>query len=149
MNTVKINFGGFYRTYHESIIEDNMQSGEDYSTLINDYADRYIDKLNNELGTDLVYMEVQSPKEYNFITDVIVCSFTNEDVIAIRRFIQEHALGNYVIERCGEATTPISGYTPYHTFEQLVRNAHLFLECKLDVIIAHLEYDYPFVVEHL
>ena len=80
MNTT-INFGGFYHTHHEYIIEqavgymlgiDDPETGEidsealydfnDWPSVMNDYAKQWLDMLNADLGTSLSFMELNSPQ---------------------------------------------------------------------------------------
>ena len=146
MNKVTVNFGGFYESHHGAVVEDVMED-EDFYALAKEYADEWVNKLNNELNTNLAFVELVSPKKYNYSTDTITCEFSDKDIETVRLYLCAHALGADVISHCRDITTSKSGYAAFHTFHEVVRSASLFLQCKLDVIINQLGTDYPFTVE--
>lgn len=61
---------------------DDWDFGEDYSDKVTkEYAERYVELVNNTLGTDfkLVAQSLWSPMEYNFQTDKIFCVVEIDD----------------------------------------------------------------------
>lgn len=169
MNT-QINFGGFYESHHHYIVEqaiafafgcEDPETGEiDHNKLFDvcgmewqqaedEYCQRWIDKLNDELETNFILESVNRPREYKFRTDVIMAKYSYEDYTKVMLYVAENGLIREVDKRFKEATTPRSGYMPFYSFEDLISpgNEHMRLQLRLDVIIKHLEHDYPFICE--
>ena len=57
----------------------------DWPSVMNDYAKQWLDMLNADLGTSLSFMELNSPREYNFKTDVIFADIPDDDILLIKR----------------------------------------------------------------
>ena len=49
-----------------------------------EYSKEYVVKFNGELNTDIKFLELDSPREYNFETDVIICEVSRKDIIKIQ-----------------------------------------------------------------
>ena len=157
MHTI-INFGGFYHSIHAQLVEDavemmfsddegtqNEQEIEifDFIKAYNDYSIAYIDKLEDWIADELYidkspsfkFVRLQSPKFYNYSTDKIVIDITKKDAKAITKALlksDDHndQFKDFVIE----ATTSRSGYIPFYTFEEAMKD-------KDDVLIMFaLEY---------
>ena len=99
---IKIPFSGFYDSIHSSNIEyelDNniftdRESGMinndrlselaydaiDWNELHLDYAREYVDNFNNKFDLNLVFESMDSPKEYNYITDRIFCEINKKQL---------------------------------------------------------------------
>lgn len=163
-----INFGGFYNSYHESIVEravalmigaDDPDTGEiDHDKLydFNDwekynvqYCAAFINKLNYELSTDLIFRSMSSPKEYNFRTDTINVDISKTDVLKLFTYIKDNSLKNEVFAGIKNATTSRDGYSAFYSYCELFtsENRHFLIEIMIDVILADLGKDYPFIEE--
>lgn len=90
---IELPFAGFYETMHDSeidrAIEDNFnydhETGEekdlpenfwdvaldvvDFGAIRKEYCERYVDEFAEEYGLDLKFVEMTSPREYNFSSD--------------------------------------------------------------------------------
>ena len=85
-----INFGGFYNSIHSDIIdiyiEDMKYNWEDvnYKATYKNYSESYIKVLNNILDTNLIFKALNSPKFYNYSTDVINVELSKNPLLALR-----------------------------------------------------------------
>ena len=168
---VTINFGGFYNTWHEDCIEravammldcDDHNTGEIDSDKLHDtataenwqqahkqYCIEYINKLNEKLDTEIIFKSLDSPREYNFKTDVILADIAHKDSLKLFEYIKENDLKSEVIELIEQATTSRDGYSPFYDYADffMLENRDLLLTCLLDAIITELNEDYPFMVD--
>ena len=82
---IAINFGGFYG-FHDEYIEDKIEAMDfdrdyvDFNKTNKDYAKAWIDHFNNEGGTDLKFVEIDSPRFYNFTTDKVIAEVNENDL---------------------------------------------------------------------
>ena len=165
MDTV-INFGGFYNSHHDDIVERAVSYIEgavddygdiDYSKLDDvqwhhhqlAYCREYIDILNDELGTTILFQGIDSPKFYNFSTDTILAEVSQKDVLSLFKYIRENSLGVELRNKIQTSTTYVDGFIPFYTFQDFLKkdNRTLLFEVLITVIINHLSVDHTFVVE--
>jgi len=89
---IAINFGGFYG-FHDEYIEDKIEAMDfdrdyvDFNKTNKDYAKAWIDHFNNEGGTDLKFVEIDSPRFYNFTTDKIIAEVNENDLYTFHEMI--------------------------------------------------------------
>lgn len=93
---IVFNFGGFYNSNHLAIIESNLDSTLDsidndkikefkendlfdFENTKMNYAKALLKLIDNKFNTNFLecFLEVWSPKEYNFATDMIILDFQN------------------------------------------------------------------------
>lgn len=164
MNTT-INFGGFYHSHHEYIIEqaaaymvdafdeygeidhDKLFDFNDWDSVQVEYCKEWLNMLNSELGTNINFVALDSPKFYNYSTDVIIADISEDDYKAIMRFISDNGLVPDVDKRFIDATTTRSGYAPFYTYSELMNKPSLKAQIRLDSIIEYLGESYPFICE--
>jgi len=167
MNTT-INFGGFYHTHHEYIIEqavgnmlgiDDPETGEidsealydfnEWPSVMNSYAKQWLDMLNADLGTSLSFMELNSPREYNFKTDVIFADVPDDDILLIKEYVKHNHLSTSLSEHIKNATTSYDGYRAFYSGPdlELPENEDVLIQLMLDVIIEDLGVNYPYICE--
>jgi len=99
-----IDFGGFYESIHSNIIEEHIEMqlewGEDLQedgfdsvnwreTFI-DYSKEYVHRLNNELDLNLSFIDLNSPKYYNYNTDKIVVKVNDEEVNTLFKLTKDN-----------------------------------------------------------
>lgn len=132
MNKVNVEFGGFYGSIHEWLIDSTIESyfaddeGEidydkvPYKDMTDRYARQYLDIfsewLNDYYGIDIALhnSRVISPREYNFRTDIIEAELSDTDrKILIDRFIRNTEFLKYL----REATKSVSGFISFYTFD--------------------------------
>lgn len=146
MLQVSLNFGGFYGSIHDSNVDGMLESYFDYEDFNSDtvnyrliyieYLKKYIEFLNSLMDTELKFMELVSPREYNFHTDIIEVLIHRSDILRVFDYIKENDLKSDVLERIKDATTSRPGYIPFFNYEDIFKkeNRDKLLECIFDVI---------------
>lgn len=162
MNTVCIDFGGFYESWHDDAIEGAIYEQDEDGDIVSfdnpcvpigqaqvQYCKEWLDLFNTEIGTELTFINLESPREYNFSTDLIEAGYTKADYNKVRAYIVENQLGDELEEIYKETTTERSGYIPFHSYIELFdhNNIDIKLRLMLKCIINDLNKDYPFTVE--
>lgn len=129
-----IPFAGFYNSIHSSNIDDaenqlftdydtGIQNNDglqaqffdkcDYSQVFKKYAAAYADKFADDFKIpSLKFVELDSPREYNFSTDQIVCSISRADLRAIYKATDREKLTTHVKQECTSRSGFISFYDP-------------------------------------
>jgi hypothetical protein len=98
-----IDFGGFYESIHSYRIGDRIEMDLDWhpdfqcdeigsvnwrETFI-DYSKEYVYRLNQELDLNLSFVDLHSPKYYNYTTDKIIAKVNEEDKKTLSRYIYD------------------------------------------------------------
>ena len=147
--SVRIDFGGFYDSIHRSRIEGDIESFFDYSELnlledskveeiynninfyniynsyIVGYCNSLADIILNEFGIsfDFVNLKLDSPREYNFETDVILCEVDKGKIQSLTNiFLNSSEYKEDFIKHIEDITTSKSGYMPFYSFEDIMNN---------------------------
>lgn len=116
---IQIPFSGFYESWHdektseavESAFNYNHETDEDqevpdafynadinWGAIQNEYAKHYAEAFGEELGLDVKYEEMTSPREYNFTTDRIFVSVPKEQIDAIKDKVFADKEGRKAVE---------------------------------------------------
>jgi hypothetical protein len=127
-----IPFSGFY----ESIHNDNIDQAENllfanndgisneglqtrffkecnYSQVFKKYAEAYADQFSEDFKIrSLKFVELNSPRQYNFSTDHIVCSISRADLRVIYKATDRQKLTDHVRENCTSRSGFMSFYDP-------------------------------------
>ena len=124
-------FGGFYHSEHS----DNIDSKEemygydweevDYKKTHLNYCNAYLNKLSEELEIDLKFIQLDSPREYNFTTDKIVCSISNKDFKTLLAAYDTKELFNY-IEEHSKSRDGFSSF--YSGYAEVKKETEIFLQ---------------------
>lgn len=133
---IYINFGGFYGSRYEGLlesIEDSLIDEEspedqelDYTKVYDLYSKEIVNFFNEEFKTNVKFVELSSPKEYNFYTDKIVVEAEEKDLKKILRKInKDFELKDEVLESVKQATTMRDGYIPYYDKEEVLNDIAL------------------------
>lgn len=99
---VKIPFSGFYESIHNSQLDHELWHSVftdyatgctnndklsnyaydviDWSELFIDYSQRYVEFFAHEFKLDIKFESLSSPREYNFITDRIFCTISDNEL---------------------------------------------------------------------
>lgn len=162
-----IDFGGFYNTWHDDICEravawqigaideqgeidgDKLFNFDQWGEIHSQYAEKWLDMLNSELGLNIKYCGLVSPRFYNYSTDVIAANITRGDCLSIVRYIRENDLKADFTRALKDRGTSRDGYAAWYTPSEfyLSENRDHFIRLALEVIIEHLNADYPFILE--
>jgi hypothetical protein len=138
-----IAFGGFYNSNHESNIDHMIEAYEyewdkvNYKETFNSYIDDYANKLSSfilseyKIETDFKNIKLNSPKYYNFSTDVIDCEIDSQQVVQLNQvLIKDDSFLSYLKDR----TKSYDGYTSFYNYDEALSN-------KDDILILYvLEY---------
>ena len=80
-----LDFGGFYESIHTEYIDRHIEDLDvnweyvDYKKTYENYAKCFVDYINFSLNMKLKYVELDSPKYYNFRNDKIIVSINEID----------------------------------------------------------------------
>lgn len=149
---IAVKFGGFYGGNHEQKIESMISMYEDegdefnnYKDLITMYSREYLDFLNLELGVNLMFVSIDSPKFYNFRTDEIIAKIEDDQVELskgyIDMYIRNNELNKELEEYIDNITKSSSGYIPFYTKEDVYKpeNVDILLQCMIKVVCRSTE----------
>lgn len=166
MVQLEIDFGGFYGSVHEGkvdreaefyIEEDGIEWDElNYRNSHIQYSKDYVDFLNEELNTSMKFVELWSPREYNFTTDKIMVDASKKDCINILHYTLEW-YKEELIEAIQDATTRVDGYIPFYSYSDMFmsENRDKLMAICFRVLCRELEdeweqyYDLNYVYEHI
>jgi hypothetical protein len=140
MKNINIEFGGFYCSIHEQLIDSMLDSyyadehGNilyyydleiDYLAIFDKYAKKYLLFLkeylyeNYNLQFKPVLKGLNSPREYNFDTDKINIDLNEKDYKAlVHHFKQDNAFKKWLIG----ATQSCSGYHSFYTYDDAIND---------------------------
>ena len=124
-----IPFSGFYNSSHDAIIESELESSfttddgeytqpdfKNYKLVMKEYSEVYLDafndNFNDETGLNIKFEfdDLQSPREYNFTTDVIFATINEDDLLKLYSFVSD----KYLQEAINNNFTPHSGFIPFY-----------------------------------
>lgn len=131
LETVILSFPGFYNSglddYMDQEVETEMgEQGEDYETVEKrtEYsrgrlaiASAWLDEFNKETNLNLKFKEINSPKEYNFSTDKLVCEISEEEFNMIRAKVLEdnEDRGGALQDTINNHFTQRDGFYPFYS----------------------------------
>ena len=144
-----INFGGFYDSLHSDIIGTYVADMEynweevNYIDTYKTYSKSYIKVLNNILDTNIIFKALNSPKFYNYSTDIISVEISKKDIIKLFKYVKDEDLKQEVINIIKDSSTSKSGYIAFYDYADFFKkdNLDILVECLIDVIIENLQDD--------
>lgn len=115
-------FSGFYESIHDSVFDFEEEGilenypdkkWEDFRFSYNwtEYSKIYVRAISSEIGIDLEFQELISPREYNFTTDKIICYIKPKDVKKLATALNSPTLEKLVKERF----TRRDGFIPFYS----------------------------------
>jgi len=155
---VTVNFGGFYNTIHDDITERalayEIDGGVDDDGEINGdvmwdvpsaiykqanvlYCKEWLELFNEWAGLGLEFNALQSPRFYNFETDVIIAHYNDADYANVEKYITDFYLEDALDENIKTVTTSCDGYHAFYSADELKEDRDLFLSVMLDVVLEH------------
>jgi hypothetical protein len=109
-----IPFSGFYKSIHDSYMDDALEMREaevsDWRNVFEEYAKEYVKKLAEWMDVSLEYEELISPKEYNFMNDRIFAEISRSDFAKILCAVRGTTLNNKVRQMFTSRSGFISHY---------------------------------------
>jgi len=140
-NEITIDFGGFYGSIHEQLIDSAVElictnedddfnqdayDNFDFKKAFNEYSIEYLSKLSDFIGDDftkdapvLKFISLDSPKFYNFSTDKIIAEISEEHEQMINESLKDN---DDFVEYVKGRTTPGPGYMSFFTFKEAMSN---------------------------
>ena len=142
-----INFGGFYNSIHSDIIdtyiEDLEYNWEDvnYNDTYKIYSKSYIKALNNILDAKVIFKALNSPKFYNYSTDIINVEISKKDILKLFKYVKDADLKQEVFNIIKEASTSRDGYVAFYNYADFFKkdNLDILIECLFDIIVENLQ----------
>ena len=140
-----LNFGGFYHSEHSENIDSQEESHGynweeiDYKKTHLNYCSAYLNKLSEELEINLKFIQLDSPREYNFTTDKIFCSISNKDFKALLDAYDTKELFNY-IEEHSKSRDGFSSF--YSGYKAVKKETDIFLQYLFNYILQYESFDF-------
>ena len=138
-----IAFGGFYHSHHQNNIDHMIEAFEyewdkvNYEETFNSYIDDYANKLSSfilseyKIEIDFKNIKLNSPKYYNYSTDVIDCEIDSKQVMQLNQVLsKDDSFLSYLKDR----TISYDGYISFYNYNEALSD-------KDDILILYvLEY---------
>lgn len=152
---IELPFSGFYESIHDDNITRMLESGfnynhetgedqevpeavweadVDYGAIHNEYCREFVKMFGEEFNLDLEFIEMTSPREYNFSTDSIFCKVPKEQIDKIRKEVEQHEdWAEYIKERFTSRSGFWSFYSNDSTNEEWTKD--VLDECQYRVVL--------------
>jgi hypothetical protein len=138
-----IDFGGFYHSIHSDEIDSRIENevymdelNEDnvnYKETCNSYCNEFIDSLNDMLELNLKFIQIDSPKFYNFTTDKIEAEINENDFNKLK---DTYLNSNEFIDYVNENSKSRDGFTSfYNGFNEVVKEDEILLQYMFNYIL--------------
>lgn len=134
-----IDFGGFYHSIHSDEIDsriENFEINEDnvnYKETCNSYCIEFIDSLNDMLELNLKFIQIDSPKFYNFSTDKIEAEINENDFNKLK---DTYLNSNEFIDYVNENSKSYDGFISfYNGFNEVIKEDEILLQYMFNYIL--------------
>lgn len=147
----KINFGGFYWSHYSEAMDHTIEreinegymvddSKVNYQKIheamaedIHDKTENYINDLIHYFSINLKYVELVSPKYYNYSTDVIISEISEEDY----KTIFEYYNGSVdFVEYVNEHSKSYDGFISHYVgIDEVRKEPSIFMEYLFNYLI--------------
>jgi len=169
---IRIDFGGFYGSLHEAMIDgqidyfvEDIKPGidlcdyVDYQATFDNYIKSYCsvltDHIFSEYDLDIEYKNISlhSPKFYNFETDIIYCSTLKKDQLKLnKKLLKDPDFLAYL----KETTKSYDGYISFYSYDQAVNDKDNILHqyvysyiCQSFDDYSDIEFDLEYTEENI
>ena len=141
LNKIKflIDFGGFYDSIHSDNIENRIEYFEidennvNYKETYNSYCIEFIDSLNDMLELELKFIQIDSPKFYNFTTDKIEAEINENDFNKLKN---TYLNSNEFIDYVNENSKSRDRFTSfYNGFNEVIKEDEILLQYMFNYIL--------------
>jgi hypothetical protein len=134
-----IDFGGFYHSIHSDEIDNRIQYFEinedkvNYKETCNSYCIEFIDSVNDMLELDLKFIQIDSPKFYNFTTDKIEVEINENDFNKLK---DTYLNSNEFIDYVNENSKSYDGFISfYNGFNEVIKEDEVLLQYMFNYIL--------------
>jgi len=119
-NTIEfaLEFGGFYNSHHSDRIDNDIENFDidweevDFNKTHTNYCKELVSKINNEFDYSLEFVEMESPREYNFRTDEIIANIPYKEFTKIK---EEYINNDYFIDWINEESKSRDGFSSFYS----------------------------------
>ena len=146
-----LNFGGFYHSEHSENIDSQEESYGynweeiDYKKTHLNYCNSYLNKLSAELEINLKFIQLDSPREYNFTTDKILCSISENDFNNLLNTYDFGILGNTkeLFNYIEEHSKSRDGFRSFYSgYAAVKKEKDIFLQYLFNYILEYENFDF-------
>tara|TARA_R110002051_G_scaffold30319_2_gene70177 strand:+ start:1016 stop:1504 length:489 start_codon:yes stop_codon:yes gene_type:complete len=127
-----LEFGGFYHSWHSERIDNDINMFEydwekiDFPETHNNYCKGLLESVNNELEMNLEFVELESPKEYNFTTDKIITSIPHKEFADLK---QEYINDLEFVEWINEESRSRDGFHSFYSgLDAIIKEDDILLQ---------------------
>ena len=127
-----LEFGGFYHSWHSETIDNDIASYDydwekiDYKKTHDNYCKGLIESVNNELEINLEFVELDSPREYNFTTDKIITSIPHKEFTNLK---QEYINDTEFVEWINEESRSRDGFSSFYSgLDAIIKEDDILLQ---------------------
>tara|TARA_R110000751_G_scaffold232414_1_gene333487 strand:+ start:41 stop:532 length:492 start_codon:yes stop_codon:yes gene_type:complete len=147
-----LEFGGFYHSWHSETIDNDIANYDydweevDYKKTHDNYCKGLLESVNNELDINLEFVELDSPREYNFTTDKIITSIPHKEFTDLK---QEYTNDSEFVEWINEESRSRDGFSSFYSgLDAIIKEDDILLQyifryinIENSTIDLELEYD--------
>lgn len=134
-----IDFGGFYHSIHSDEIDHRIESFEidednvNYKETCNSYCIEFIDSINDMLELNLKFIQIDSPRFYNFSTDKIEAEINENDFNKLKDI---YLSDNEFIDYIELNSKSYSGFISfYNGFNEVIKEDEVLLQYMFNYIL--------------
>ena len=134
-----IDFGGFYHSIHSDLIDSRIECFEinedkvNYKETCNSYCIEFIDSVNDMLELDLKFIQIDSPKFYNFTTDKIEAEINENDFNKLK---DTYLNSDEFIDYVNENSKSYDGFISYYNgFNEVIKEDEILLQYMFNYIL--------------
>lgn len=134
-----IDFGGFYHSIHSDNIDNRIECFEinedkvNYKETCNSYCIEFLDSLNDMLELELKFIQIDSPRFYNFTTDKIEAEINENDFNKLK---DTYLNSNEFIDYINENSKSRDGFTSfYNGFNEVIKEDEILLQYMFNYIL--------------
>ena len=134
-----IDFGGFYHSIHSDLIDNRIECFEidedkvNYKETCNNYCIEFINSINDMLELNLKFIQIDSPKFYNYSTDKIEAEINENDFNKLKdTYLNSSEFVDYVNENSKSYDGFISFY---NGFNEVIKEDEVLLQYMFDYIL--------------
>jgi len=146
-----LEFGGFYHSWHSERIDNDIEMYDydweeiDYKKTHNNYCKGLLESVNNELDMNLEFVELDSPREYNFTTDKIITSIPHKEFTDLKK---EYVNNSEFVEWINEESKSRDGFHSFYSGldaiikEDAILLQYIFKYINIENSTIDLEFEY-------
>ena len=127
-----LEFGGFYHSWHSERIDNDISHYDydweevDYKKTHDNYCKGLLENVNYELDLNLEFVELESPREYNFTTDKIITSIPHKEFTDLK---QEYTNDKEFVDWINEESRSRDGFSSFYSgLDAIIKEDDILLQ---------------------